>query len=213
VKYVNELSNLGEAILASKSSDSTLAFSHKLSEFQTRSLRVLLADKDGYYAFESALHLFPSRSVPGHIGVVEWNSRDLWKGEYGALIPDNLVFFSEDIFGVQFGLDENSVIEFDPETADIRFVADDVDDWAKLILSDYETITGFPIAHQWQIANGPLPVGTRLSPLTPFVLGGAFDLANIKCSNAVDGMRIRAPIARQIHDLSDNSRISLNVVE
>jgi hypothetical protein len=43
----------------------------------------------------------------------------------------------------------------------------------------------------------------------PFVLGGEFVLDNMYMADAVEGMRFRADIARQIKDLPDGAEIKL----
>src|SRR4051812_3379064 len=65
-----------------------------------RDLFRLLRTRNGFYCFESSLHVFPAKSIGERIGLDRWNSSDLWKEEYGALLPAG-VFFAQDIFGCQ----------------------------------------------------------------------------------------------------------------
>ena len=57
----------------------------------------LLSQKNGFYAFESALHVFSTRSDPPEIGINEWNAPELWINEYRGMAGSAL-FFAEDIF-------------------------------------------------------------------------------------------------------------------
>src|SRR5258708_4248515 len=58
----------------------------------------VLNRKNGFYAFESALHLFPAGCKESHIDLASWNQADSWRKEYGDVTSGRL-FFAEDIFG------------------------------------------------------------------------------------------------------------------
>jgi hypothetical protein len=169
----------------------------------------LLRLKNGCYAFEASLHILPAG---GERGLAAWNAPELWIDAYGDL-AEGCLFFAEDLFGGQFCLYQGQVCAFDPETAELEALADDLEEWAGEILEDYEVLTGHPLAHQWQQRHGPLPPGQRLLPKIPFVAGGEFDLANLYPLDAVEGMRFRAALARQIHDLPEGAQIQITLEE
>jgi len=185
-------------------------FTPGLSPRLQSQLLELLSLRNGFFAFEAALRVFPAGPTLYGYALDEWNAPDLWRAHYNGL-ADGAFFFAEDLFGGQYGVWEESVIKFDPETADAEIVAADLDGWADLILTDYAFQTGYPLAHEWQLAHGPLEPRQRLVPLTLFVLGGAFSLDNLKAMDAAEGMRVRGPIAQQIRDLPDGSPITLSV--
>ena len=83
-----------------------------------------------------------------------------------------LLCFAGDIFQDQFCLSKAGVVRFKAETGETAFVAHSIEKWADVILSDYQFETGWPLAHEWQLTNGPLVPGKRLMPKTPFFLGG-----------------------------------------
>lgn len=172
----------------------------------------MLHQRNGFYALERALHVFPSHSNQQEIGLDAWNESALWRSDYRGL-ADGCLFFAEDVFGGQFCIKDNKVYTFDPETGVLDYLADDIEGWAKVIVSDYEVLTGHPLAHQWQKQNGQLPARKRLLPKIPFVAGGEFALANLYLADAVDGMKFRADIANQIRDLPDGTQIKFNVVD
>ena len=174
-------------------------------------LLALLQKRNGFYAHESALHVFPSHSSQQEIGLVDWNENALWRNEYKGL-ADDCLFFAEDVFGGQFCIKGGKVYTFDPETGALDYLADDIEGWAQAIVSDYEVLTGYPLAHQWQEQNGQLPAKKRLLPKLPFVAGGEFVLDNLYLADAVEGMRFRADIANQIKDLPDGAQIKFNFV-
>jgi hypothetical protein len=173
----------------------------------------LLVRKNGFYAFESALHVFPMRSIRSEIGLVEWNSHSLWSGEYQEKLIDHCLFFAEDIFGGQFCVRPEGVFLFDPETGVFDFLAKDLEGWAQAVLSDYEVLTGYPLAHRWQKLNGAIPPGMRLIPKTPFVLGGEFSTENLMIFDRIKGMQLRANLAVQIRDLPDGTPIKWDVTD
>lgn len=173
-------------------------------------LAEILNARNGFFAFEGALRFFPSRSVPVSYGMIEWNGQDLWRFEYNDL-TQGCLFFAEDIFGGQFAVVNEKICTFDSETGQIVEVAADFDRWAALILADYEVLTGYQLAREWQVKHGKLAGRDRLVPKTPFVLGGDFALPNLVAIDAVKGMRARGNLARQIRDLPDGAKIRYEV--
>jgi len=172
----------------------------------------MLRLRNGFFAFEGALHILPAGGQPGVMTLGAWNSSHLWRNEYDDL-AEELFFFAEDAFGNQFCLREDQVCSFDAETGQTEVIGSSIEDWARHVLSDYEFVTGFPLFHEWQVIHGRVPVGSRLLPLVPFVLGGEYSLSNLRVANAVSGMRARGNLARQIRDLPDGAQIEFKLVE
>jgi hypothetical protein len=172
----------------------------------------LLLRKNGFFAFESALHVFPlgistSRNV---IDLETWNNSHLWRKGYDEMASKGL-FFAEDIFGSQFCIIDSTIHLFDPETGGTEEIAADIESWADALLRDFEFLTGYPIAHDWQSLNGALPPDKRLLPKIPFVLGGEFSINNLYASDSVQGMRVRADMALQIRNLPDGGKVQLKI--
>lgn len=140
------------------------------------------------------------------MSIEDWNSDALWRGAYGDLAA-GLVFFAEDVFGSQFALRHGEVVTFDPETAEIEAFAPSIEAWAAVVLRDFEILTGYPLAAEWQAGHGRLPARRRLLPKVPFVAGGAFAVENLHELDSVEGMRFRATLALQIRDLPDGTKI------
>lgn len=175
------------------------------------SLSTLLVRSNGFYAFESALHVLPSASTD-RMSLELWNDRDLWRSAYDNL-TDGLVFFAEDILGSQFVLSDAGVGVFDPETGEVEILARDLAGWAAVLLGDYEYLTGQPLAHAWQLRHGPIREGERLLPKMPFVTGGEYEVENLYSANAVEGMKVRGDLAVQIRDLPDGTKIRYRLVD
>jgi hypothetical protein len=172
----------------------------------------LLAQRNGFYAFEGALHVFADREAPGELGLERWNAQDVWRDRYGGL-ADNHFFFAEDVFGGQFSISDGGIVTWDPETGQTEPLAGDVEGWAQALLDDFQVLTGQPVAHEWQAAHGPLSLGERLLPITPFVLGGDFSISNLRAVDAVAAMRYRGVLATQLHDLPEGTAVRLKYIE
>jgi hypothetical protein len=176
-------------------------------------LLTMLKRRNGFVAFESALHVFPAALEHGSgMTLREWNSFTLWRFEYGEL-ADRTLFFAEDAFGNQFCLHNGHVCSFDAETGEMGPLANDLEGWAKRLLEKYNLLTGYPLLHKWQEKNGPLQTGCRLMPKIPFVLGGEYALANLYPLKAVSAMKSRGNLARQLKDLPDGSKVDFRLVE
>lgn len=172
----------------------------------------LLQRKNGFYAFESALHVFPAASPTNGPDLEEWNSDTSWRHEYGDLASDKL-FFAEDAFGNQFCIEDGHICAFDAETGACERMCSSFEEWAERILDDHDVLTGYPLLHAWQAAHGAIASGHRILPRVPFCLGGEFAIENLYASDAVRGMRFRGDLARQIRHLPDEAQVVLRVVE
>jgi hypothetical protein len=173
----------------------------------------LLARRNGFYAFESALHVLPSSSPAIEpADIPRWNQDALWRSAYGGL-ADGMLFFAEDVFGGQFAVRNKRIVTFDPESGQTTDFAENVDEWASRVLADYDYLTGYSLAHAWQAAHGPLRPGFRLVPKKPFVLGGEFTFANLYALEAERAMRLRGALAVQYRDLPDGAPVRLVVSE
>ncbi|HYG66901.1 MAG TPA: hypothetical protein VD838_04550 [Anaeromyxobacteraceae bacterium] len=173
-------------------------------------LEAMLAAKNGFFAFESSLHVFPAGPTVHGYDLATWNDPRGWRAAYPDL-PADLLLFAEDVFGIPFCCGEAGVQRFDPETGALEQLATTLEDWAALVLAEFAFQTGHPLAHAWQVKHGPLAPTQRLAPKVPFVLGGAYELDNLYAADALESMRFRADLARQIRDLPDGARVKLVV--
>lgn len=167
----------------------------------------LLNERNGFFAFESALLVRPGFVQAGPVlDSRAWNQTSLWKITYESLQPAAF-FFAEDVFGNQFGIESDQVIRFEAETGEIESFASSLEEWAAKILTDFNYHTGCPIARVWQEKHGSLEQGNRLVLKQPLVLGGKIVLENILCWNDVKAMRARGSLAEQIKDVPDGGQV------
>jgi hypothetical protein len=172
-----------------------------------REVGEVLDRKNGFYALESALHVFPAGGVElPERSLQQWNSPGLWTACYPGGVAD-VFYFAEDIFGGQFGLLGSRVYSLDPETGEISQFSQNVRGWCVDLLERYNYATGYAIGHVWQEKHGALRPGHRLMPRIPFCLGGGFSADNVVPVESVASMRYRASIAKQINKMSDGVKI------
>jgi SMI1 / KNR4 family (SUKH-1) len=177
-----------------------------------KELLALLQLKNGFYAFESALHVFPAAPFENEMTLSRWNSFGLWRHEYGAL-ADKKLFFAEDACGNQFCLHEGQIGFFDAETGRVEVLGNNFDEWARRILAEYDVLTSFPLMHYWQTQHGALPIGQRLMLKKPLVLGGDYSLENLCANDAIEGMKLRGHIATQIEGLPEGTQVDFRFTD
>ena len=212
--YLNKLLEISECISTtpnnSRAGFKLLEQKFNLPGAEVSTLEKILSIKNGFYAFESALHFLGTGSDRPDIDIEAWNSPDLWIKNYATIKPDGLCF-AEDLFGNQFYIASSGIYNFDCETGDKEKLARNFREWCKLILDDYDYLTGYTLAHEWQKKNGPLEPGKRLMAKVPFALEGDFDVDNLQIVNAVDLMLTRANFAIQLASIPDGTKIKINI--
>ena len=173
-------------------------------------LAEILAERNGFYGFESALFLRGTGDAESQLA--GWNREGLWRDHYGPL-AQGLFFFGEDLFGTQFAVEGDAVVSFEPETGERTVIASSLEDWADQLFDDWNQMTGYSIAHAWQTLHGRLPSGKRLVPRVPFVMNGSYDLGNLALVDDAVAMRARGDLALQIHDLPDGTPAQFRLPE
>ncbi|MBZ5709636.1 SMI1/KNR4 family protein [Nannocystis pusilla] len=180
---------------------------NRLGELEDLYLR-----KNGWLAFNRALRVFSASRSPDDLNLNRWNDPRLWRDTYGDL-AEGVLFFADDIFGGQFCIKDSKIYAFDPETAALEWLADDLEGWATVILDDSDYWTGRPLGAAWQEKNGVLEPTQRLIPTLLFTLQGEYTVDNLTAKDAVTGMQIRGPIAQEIHGLPDGTRIRFVITD
>lgn len=170
-------------------------------------LAALLSATNGFAVFNYGVQVF--HAGPDGLGpeLSVWNDDATWKHTYGRL-ADGLLCFGQDLFGVQFAIEGGRrVSTFDPETGERQTVGECLDDWADWLLFKPDERGTRSFATGWQDHHGPLGHDERLLPRTLFVLGGEYTEDNLVVSDAAEAMRVRGPIAKQLHDLPDGAAV------
>jgi hypothetical protein len=172
-------------------------------------LLTLLQQRNGFYAFESALLLRPLSCEGEPKGIRQWNRLDIWRVDY--MLEGSDLFFAEDLFGFQFCISTGRVKSFNPETGIFKEIASTLHEWIDWLFADYKMRTGWPLGHSWQLSHGPLQPGFRLVPKVPFVLGGKFSLKNLYECSELEAIRFRGNLAKQIRNCPDGTTVKISI--
>ncbi len=174
-----------------------------------RQLADALGRMNGFFLFNAGVQVFRVGAEQGWGPELStWNQPDTWKDTYQGL-ADDLFCFGQDLFGVQFAIDGGGqVVTMDPETGQRSALGTSLDEWAAWLSADPDDRGAATFAKAWQDKFGPLTPDQRLIPRQFFVTGGSYDFANLMVQDATVAMRIRGPIARQVHDLPDGAHVS-----
>lgn len=173
-------------------------------------LQRMLERKNGFAAFESALVVFPLLDTASSVGLGEWNRLDGWRLGYKRELSRSAICFAHDAFGVQFVLKSGAVFRFDPEDGLLTHYAHTLDHWAKRVMDRHREDTGWPVAHEWQAANGPLRTSQRLLPKLPFVLGGDYVPDNLVAIESRKAMENWAKLCAAIKSVPDGTEVSVS---
>lgn len=167
-------------------------------------LNKILEAKNGFYAFESALHFFSDQEI-------KLISR-LMKNKYPYDGAENCLFFANDVFGnlYCFNADKRSIYLLDLESGSMDKFGSTFEDWSENILNDYDYMTGYTIAHDWQKRNGSLKSHERLFPKMPFVFGGEYSTDNLVLKNELEVIDSKYNIYKQIKNIVDGELIVID---
>lgn len=172
-------------------------------------LGTLLSHTNGFAVFNYGVQVFRAGDDGYGPDVVTWNDHATWKDTYQGL-ADGLFCFGQDLFGVQFAVEDNRrVTAFDPETGERTTIGETLDDWAEWLLAEPDERGAHAFATAWQDRHGALDHDQRLLPRQLFVLGGTYDDDNLLVRDAVTCMRTRGPIARRLHDAPDHTQVTI----
>lgn len=163
-------------------------------------LAALLAHTNGFTVFNTGVQVFHAGAEGLGPELGAWNAEETWRHTYGPL-TDGLFFFAQDLFGVQFAIEDGRRVRvFDPETGERTTIGAGLDDWAEWLLAEPDERGARAFAKRWQDTHRVLDHDERLLPRTLFVLGGGYDYDNLIAEDAVTCMRVRGPIAQRLLD-------------
>lgn len=165
----------------------------------------LLIKRNGFYAFENALNVYGISKESCEFS--NMNNMIDWDTKYG--IPKGSCLFGQDAFGFQFFINKKGVYQLNTEDGSTECLGLTLTDWAKVLLSDYDYITGWSLAKTWQTFNGEIKNGFRLFPKIPFLLGGKFEINNLYEANIEEGLSSRLNLYEQTKNLKDGQEIDL----
>jgi hypothetical protein len=89
---------------------------------------------------------------------------------------------------------------------------EDVESFCKSLLEDYGLHTAYDLVRTWQAEHGALPVGSVLSPKTPFLLGGDYSPANLIQMPLLLAIQHNHDLGRQLRGLNEGDTVEMKIV-
>ena len=133
--------------------------------------------------------------------------------EFGIISRDKF-FFACDVFGNQFCFDlpTGKIYFFNIESGDCEFIADDFIKWIQVMKTSIDYYTGRPFIIKWEEVMGQLNDDERLTAKMPFIIGGEYDLENVRVEKFDKILEFCASFAKQIFDLPDKTKVNIKIV-
>lgn len=128
------------------------------------------------------------------------------QSNYSDLSPGKVIYLN--VFGEPFFAESGSVLKVSPETGEREEVCS-LSGFNPGALEDYWT--GDSLKQQWELAHGAMPADNFLVPVTPFVLGGEFDISNLMSIDKDEAIRYYKRIRDAIRDLPDGATVKIEV--
>jgi hypothetical protein len=172
--------------------------------------RALLELANGAFLFDGALHLFGACEAPPWHSLSAWNAPATWRDAYGDL-AGGLVFFAEDAFGDQYAYSGigGEVVLFEAELGRAVHAAPSFTAWIEALSTAAESLLPIELVR----AHGRASPGKQLYAYPPLFSVEAKDGVSIGDVDAVEAMRARGQLARQIRDLPPGTQIKITVEE
>ncbi len=176
--------------------------------------RRLLERMNGAYLFGRALHLFGACEGPPWHGLRAWNDPAGWRASFGPL-ADGYVFFAEDAFGDQYAYSRRpgdaaaAVVRFETETGHASTVAPHLEAWLDALLADPAAVLPVDVLAAQAAEGKRLQPGWQLVAWPPLASVEARDGVTVGHADALEAMRFRGQLARQIAALPNGSQIEL----
>lgn len=173
----------------------------------SREIKELYSDINGFIAFEGALLCLPI-GIDADIEIMKFNTNRSWKAAYSEGVQDTL-FFAADIFCHLFGLYKGGIVKFNPESGILEKHSSNIEEWASLILSDYDYETGWSLAKNWQLENRLINIGERLLPKVPFSIGGEYEVSNLTDIDLNEAMNQYSKLFAQVKNIEKGEAVKI----
>jgi len=167
-----------------------------------RELDDFLLKKNGFYTFESAFHFFSSKEIKSVNNFLLKETIYKTKGK---------LYFSEDLFGNLFYLEDNNILFLNLETNKSEFIAHSLSQWAIELLKDYNYLSGYSLAHDWQVTHRKIFVNERLKPKKNFIFGGEYNISNLMTIDRFENLKFNSELIQQIENAQDGDKIKINI--
>ncbi len=174
--------------------------------------RRLLELVNGAYLFGRALHLFGACERPSWHSLRAWNDPATWRATYGTA-TDGYVFFAEDAFGDQYAYSGRGgeVVRFEAELGRFATAAPHFMAWIDALLLNPGAVLPVDVLAGEAAQGRRLQPGSHLFAYPPLFSVEARDGVSIGHVDAVEAMRFRGELARQIAGLPTGTQIKIEI--
>jgi hypothetical protein len=174
--------------------------------------RRLLNQTNGFILFDGGLH------VRGAVLAPEWHSlRKVWLGDFALhklfpTIHESDVPFAQDCLGDQFLLRGDIVHKLDAEIGEVEGLGMNVETFLNRAQENPVEFLSLQPLLQFMSEGGMLKPGQLLSVYPPFTTKESANGVSLKAISMFDRIGFLADFARQIADVSEGTKIEINVV-
>jgi SMI1 / KNR4 family (SUKH-1) len=174
--------------------------------------RKLLEAANGAYLFGRALHLLGACERPDWHSLCAWNDARTWRDAYDN-IAEELIFFAEDAFGDQFAYSGRGgeVVLFEAELGRAGPCAPTFVDWLELVVEQRDALLPIDLLAAHAGEGKRLQPGTQLFAYPPLFSLESKEGVEVGHVDAVEAMRFRGQLARQIRGLPSGTRVKIEV--
>lgn len=170
----------------------------------------MLRQSNGFAMWGGAFVVLPSGSDVAVPSLETYNGA--WKDGYPEAVR-KATFFALDVFGFPFGLSEGKVVQLDPETGELRQVAESLGRLLNKVETDANATIGLSVFDAWCGSGREMALGQRLAPKIPFVFGGGKEISDLYAADLMERAAFNAHIYSQIKDMPDGTTVELKVVQ
>lgn len=165
--------------------------------------------QNGGLFFDNSLQLYGINAAESYLDIEHVNAT--LKKEFGELF-EGLYSFGQDIFGNQFAFiaKSSAIVLFECESADVKEIASNFENWIDEILGDLDYYTGQSLGNQWMESNDFFS-DERLCPRRPFIIGGEYEIENLHSLDYPKYIEFYADLAKQIVNIKDGEKVKITL--
>lgn len=189
MNYLNKLMDISSEPISKLTSNNLPAELQKLYQI-----------KNGFVAFESSLRIYDIN----HIQSI--NNAIISK------LNGRILFFGDSALGDGFCIKDNNFYKYDFELGEFDFMGENIEDFSKKLLLEYDYYTGYKLVKNWMSINGLLPLEKILMPKIPFSLGGEYALDNLIDYPRIKGIQKKIELYKKLKGIDDGEKVVLQEI-
>ena len=167
-----------------------------------------LGKYNGGYFYERAFHFY------GFDNNIQWHDILLINASIQSYYSN--FSFSKSFFAIgcdalftQYGFYKGNVVSLDIYSGELEIIANSFNEFITKLEQESDFYTASSLLAEYESVNGKLKNGERLAAKKPFVLGGEYNISNLRILDQQKLLDFAAFIANEINGLPDGSNILL----